>query len=275
MTSRTLCASLLTAAFFLPFAPAGATSIDAGMPARNAAHSAVTNGTALTVQTEAEISPAAGTPDDSAPTDTMDNPDAGVALPPDTPVSSPEADDEVPANDTATDNAAPADTDNAAPADTQVEDGYAAPDDQSMNNGDAAGAVDVTAAQAESPGDIQQEDAYASSHTVADIRKMSVIGADGKKLGNVEQLVTGKDEETYAVVKSKGFLGLGRKQVLVPVDVMTVDTADGKVVLSGTSSLNGYTAFDEKNYSRLSDNKALNTLDLQYETSERPQVETR
>lgn len=122
---------------------------------------------------------------------------------------------------------------------------------------------DVTAAETVDPVTALAEADYAASHTVGDVANMDVIGANGKNLGHVDQIVTGDDEQAYAVVKTKGFMGLGRKEVLVPVDVMTLDTDEKKILLSGTSTLNGYEKFRNGDYTAISESDPLDTLDLQ------------
>lgn len=57
---------------------------------------------------------------------------------------------------------------------------------------------------------------------------MTVIGADGETIGDVEKFVW-YDENAYMIVGNGGFLGFGEKQVALPLAGMHV--ADGRIVM--------------------------------------------
>ena len=65
-----------------------------------------------------------------------------------------------------------------------------------------------------------------------DIRGRAVEDRDGKKIGTVEGLMIDRDERKvrYLQVEAGGFLGLGERHFLIPVDaVARVDAADVRV----------------------------------------------
>ena len=54
--------------------------------------------------------------------------------------------------------------------------------------------------------------------TAAQIDKMKLYNDRGDQLGNVDHVILGKDNEPHIVIGHGGFLGLGEKQVVVPLD---------------------------------------------------------
>ncbi len=59
-----------------------------------------------------------------------------------------------------------------------------------------------------------------------------MVKARGDALGDVEHvLMHGADEKTYVVIEHGGLLGMGEKQVALPVDNMFL--RDGKMVMCG------------------------------------------
>lgn len=59
--------------------------------------------------------------------------------------------------------------------------------------------------------------------TPKDLQGMIVIGSDGKNIGKVTAVVARKNrDEVHAVISSGGFLGLGAREILVPLDELKV-----------------------------------------------------
>lgn len=77
------------------------------------------------------------------------------------------------------------------------------------------------------PTDSQTGAAQRSFEATA-ILDMEVIGADGEEIGDVEELLF-RDGETYAVIGSGGFLGLGEKEIALPLSDMRV--SEDKLVM--------------------------------------------
>ena len=68
------------------------------------------------------------------------------------------------------------------------------------------------------------------SFAASKLLKMNVVNARGNQLGDVEHvLVKSDDKKPYVVIGHGGFLGLGEKQVALPLDSMMV--RDGKLVM--------------------------------------------
>jgi len=52
---------------------------------------------------------------------------------------------------------------------------------------------------------------------------MEVIGSDGENIGKVKSIVASKNrDQVHAVITSGGFLGLGTREILVPLDELKV-----------------------------------------------------
>ncbi|MEM7566897.1 MAG: PRC-barrel domain-containing protein, partial [Pseudomonadota bacterium] len=56
---------------------------------------------------------------------------------------------------------------------------------------------------------------------VQDILSMDLIGAEGEEIGDVERVIS-QNGELFVVVGNGGFLGLGEKQVALPLADMTM-----------------------------------------------------
>lgn len=67
-------------------------------------------------------------------------------------------------------------------------------------------------------------------HPVSDIAGMPVLGSDGAELGDVDRLVT-DGERNYAVLTEGGFLGLGEREVALPLDALVV--SEDRLVVNG------------------------------------------
>jgi len=53
---------------------------------------------------------------------------------------------------------------------------------------------------------------------VADLKGIDVVNRNNDKLGTVDHLATGPDNKTFIVLSSGGFLGIGERKVLVPLE---------------------------------------------------------
>ena len=56
----------------------------------------------------------------------------------------------------------------------------------------------------------------------SELRDMNVVNARGEQIGDVERLVSGQDSRVYAVIGHGGFLGLGEKEIAMPLDQLTL-----------------------------------------------------
>jgi len=57
---------------------------------------------------------------------------------------------------------------------------------------------------------------------VSQLKKMNLFDARGNQLGDVEQVIQGQDGKRYIVVGVGGFLGIGEKHVLIPVENVVI-----------------------------------------------------
>ena len=54
--------------------------------------------------------------------------------------------------------------------------------------------------------------------SIEEVLGSSVVNANGEEVGEIEDLVLGQDQTHYAILSVGGFLGLGEKQVAVPLE---------------------------------------------------------
>jgi sporulation protein YlmC with PRC-barrel domain len=67
-----------------------------------------------------------------------------------------------------------------------------------------------------------------------DIRGLEVYDLDGEQVGSVEELYVERDSRLprFLVVSAGGFLGVGKKHFLVPVEEVSRDVGEERVTLS-------------------------------------------
>ncbi len=71
------------------------------------------------------------------------------------------------------------------------------------------------------------------SMTPQQLRRMDVVGAAGEEIGDVKQVVRGRDEEKiHVVINAGGFLGVGGKEIAVPLEDLTL--VEDKLRLNAT-----------------------------------------
>jgi len=71
------------------------------------------------------------------------------------------------------------------------------------------------------------------SMTPSQLRGTEVIGVNGEQIGSVKTVVRSRqDKNIHAVISAGGFLGVGDKEITVPLDRMRYE--DGKLRLSAT-----------------------------------------
>jgi sporulation protein YlmC with PRC-barrel domain len=63
----------------------------------------------------------------------------------------------------------------------------------------------------------------------------NVSNDQNQRIGEVNDIIIGKDGKTFAVLQVGGFLGIGEKLVAVPYESLQVDPQGQKVVLPGAS----------------------------------------
>jgi len=103
----------------------------------------------------------------------------------------------------------------------------------------------------------------------SDLIGMNVQGTDGKKLGNIKDLVIDPEEGSidYAVLEFGGFAGIGDKYFAVPWEALQLDQTNKKLSLDvHKKDLKSAPGFDKSNWPDLS----LEQVDI-YEFYEVPQ----
>lgn len=80
-------------------------------------------------------------------------------------------------------------------------------------------------AMAQAQGTAQgQQQAAAGATDYREVDDLRVVGPDGKKIGEVENvLVDSRGQLAFVVEFDDGFLGMGEREVIVPADRMTFD----------------------------------------------------
>ena len=89
----------------------------------------------------------------------------------------------------------------------------------------------------------------------SDLIGMDVQGTDGKKLGNIKDLVFDPDEGgvEYAVLEFGGFAGIGDKYFAVPWEALQLDQTNKKLSLDvHKKDLKNAPGFDKNNWPDLS-----------------------
>jgi sporulation protein YlmC with PRC-barrel domain len=67
------------------------------------------------------------------------------------------------------------------------------------------------------------------------LKDKAVFNEKNERVGEVDDLIVGKDGKTFVVVQVGGFLGIGEKLVAVPYESLQLDQRGDKVVLPGAS----------------------------------------
>lgn len=88
---------------------------------------------------------------------------------------------------------------------------------------------------------------YVLARPEQDIRRKGVYDADGRRIGNVDDLYIDRQEREvrFLEVGAGGFLGMGQKQLLVPVETVS-EVSEGRVTIEarGTEKVAGDPPFD-------------------------------
>jgi sporulation protein YlmC with PRC-barrel domain len=93
---------------------------------------------------------------------------------------------------------------------------------------------------------------------VKDLTGMKVVNRQGKQIGDVDEIVRkSQDGKEHAVISVGGFLGVGDKDVAVPLDKLSI--SGDKVVLpqemQTKSALEQQPAWDRQQYNELADSE--------------------
>ena len=67
------------------------------------------------------------------------------------------------------------------------------------------------------------------------LKDKAVFNEKNERVGEVDDLIVGKNGKNFVVVQVGGFLGIGQKLVAVPYESLQLDERGDKVVLPGAS----------------------------------------
>jgi hypothetical protein len=92
---------------------------------------------------------------------------------------------------------------------------------------------------------IQQEGATPDLQTM-DLVGNDVLNSEGSSIGEIEDVVIDQEEKVYAVISVGGFLGIGEKQVALPLDELHPNPSEGGLSTAMTEDeLEGLPAYQE------------------------------
>ena len=118
-----------------------------------------------------------------------------------------------------------------------------------VTSGDAAGERSATdnETMAINPGSSSEREM-----TVEEVTDYDIIGANGEVLGDIQEVVK-VDNRLFAVIGSGGFLGLGEKEVAIPLSSL-IATERGMIAPNVTESqIDALSEFDDDQYPELED----------------------
>jgi len=127
-----------------------------------------------------------------------------------------------------------------APASAQISQSGPAPDSPRAVPGSTTGAATLTGTT--------------QILTVGALEKMDLVGAVGKEIGTIDGVVElNVDNKQFALVKRGGLLGLGAKEISIPLENLAVQSGKVTVRNMDTAQLDGIPEFknDDNVYHRL------------------------
>ncbi|MCW4115274.1 PRC-barrel domain-containing protein [Aurantimonas sp. MSK8Z-1] len=116
-------------------------------------------------------------------------------------------------------------------------------------NGRAANAADDSGNRAVSANAGQQ-----IQRTVGQLLDYDIVGENGNTLGDVEEIVR-VDNRLYAVIASGGFLGLGEKEVAIPLSSLVVDGTTFRAPDISEAQMDALNEYDEDRYREVGDDQ--------------------
>src|ERR1700742_4941004 len=77
--------------------------------------------------------------------------------------------------------------------------------------------------------------AVADGYRASKLRGASVVNSKNEKIGELDDLIVGKDRVLFGIIQVGGFLGIGSHLIAVPYDSLQISEAGKRVVLPGAS----------------------------------------
>jgi hypothetical protein len=77
--------------------------------------------------------------------------------------------------------------------------------------------------------------AVADGYRAGKLRGTAVVNSKNEKIGEVDDLVVGKDRVLFAIIQVGGFLGLGSRLIAVPYTSLQISDDGRRIVLPGAT----------------------------------------
>ena len=77
--------------------------------------------------------------------------------------------------------------------------------------------------------------AVADGYRFSKLRGTNVLGPKNEKIGDLDDLIVGKDRVLFAIIEVGGFLGLGSHLIAVPYTSLQITEEGKRIVLPGAS----------------------------------------
>jgi len=77
--------------------------------------------------------------------------------------------------------------------------------------------------------------AVADGYRASKLRGAPVVNSKNEKIGELDDLIVGKDRVLFGIIQVGGFLGLGSHLIAVPYDSLQISEAGRRVVLPGAT----------------------------------------
>jgi sporulation protein YlmC with PRC-barrel domain len=77
--------------------------------------------------------------------------------------------------------------------------------------------------------------AVADGYRASKLRGTTVVNSKNEKVGEIDDLVIGKDRVLFAIIQVGGFLGLGSRLIAVPYTSLQISDDGRRIVLPGAT----------------------------------------
>jgi sporulation protein YlmC with PRC-barrel domain len=77
--------------------------------------------------------------------------------------------------------------------------------------------------------------AVAEGYRASKLRGTTVVNNANKKIGEIDDLIVGKDRVLFAILQVGGFLGIGSRLVAVPYSSLQISDEGRRIVLPGAT----------------------------------------
>jgi hypothetical protein len=77
--------------------------------------------------------------------------------------------------------------------------------------------------------------AVADGYRASKLRGATVVNSKNEKIGELDDLIVGKDRVLFGIVQVGGFLGLGSRLIAVPYSSLQISEEGRRIVLPGAS----------------------------------------